>query len=343
MYKKKVSVIIPTFNRSNYIVTAIESVLSQWQDGLEIIVVDDGSTDDTKNRIKNYVDDKVVRYIYQANSGRPSAARNKGISHADGEYICFLDSDDYLIKGSIEKRLRIFQEQADIAMVSSGWIDLREGSNHPLLEPSWVVSENFLEQIPSDFIEAKDDRHIIFNTSVVNILFTREFVATSSVMIKASVLESVGNFDESLTISEDRDLWLRIISRYKMAYIYEPLTHKRRHTTNITNNSISYNYLQDRQSIESFLRYSNILYGPNKLLARKQLAAFYHRIGMHFWYCNEITTARSLLKKAASVRSANAKTYIYLLCTYLPSHIIKAVRYCKNYRRPDYNISFFSG
>jgi len=328
---KRVSIIIPTYNRCNFLLQAIASILSQWNDDYEIVVIDDGSTDDTREKLHQYIDSETVKYIYQANSGKPSVARNRGISMAEGEFICFLDSDDYLTADSIQKRVDILEKYKSIALVSSDWIDITENGKETISDKSWVVKEDFINKIPGQFIDDISNGCIVFNRDIVNYYYTREFVFTSSVMIRKSILIKLGCFDEYYTISEDRDLWMRVSSNYLTAYINEPLVFKRRHAANITNNSIAHNYLQDRHSVEKFIADSNVLNGKYREVAMKQLTLFYHKIGMYFWYQSEVAEARYAFSRAVRYRSRNARTYIYLLCTFLPGKLVEAVRSVKKY------------
>jgi glycosyltransferase involved in cell wall biosynthesis len=111
-----VSIIIPTYNYGIYLSTAIQSCLNQTYKPIEIIIVDDGSTDNTKDLVKEFRDSVI--YFYQKNSG-VSAARNKGLELAKGHYLAFLDSDDYLTQDSIAVKMEIFEKQPDIGIVFS--------------------------------------------------------------------------------------------------------------------------------------------------------------------------------------------------------------------------------
>ncbi|HKK53946.1 MAG TPA: glycosyltransferase family A protein [Patescibacteria group bacterium] len=103
----KISVIIPTYNRANFLPRAIKSVLNQTFKDFELIIVDDGSTDNTKEVINNYLkNDDRIKYIYQQNSGGPPKPKNTGIKIAKGEYIAFLDSDDEWFKDKLKKTNR---------------------------------------------------------------------------------------------------------------------------------------------------------------------------------------------------------------------------------------------
>jgi len=334
--KKTVSIIIPTYNRCELIVATLESIFSQWKDEYEVIVVDDGSTDDTFIELKKYIDGNSITYIYQENSGKPSIARNRGIASARGEYVCFLDSDDILVDGSIEKRVAVLREHSDVALVSTDWIDLSSEGGVTRQEPSWVVRQRFLSTIPHDFLAGTCGSLAVFNSSVVNILFTLEFIFTSSVMVRKSVLDRVGAFNEQLTISEDRDLWLRICSRFPSAYLYEPLALKRRHDANITNRSVSYNYGQDLLAVEIFVRSTNLLEGKHRHIARRQLAEFYRRIGRHFWHDDDITRARYCLCRAARYNPLELGWYPHLFYTFMPAAFTRAARALKGCFRPVY-------
>src|SRR3989344_8773435 len=113
-----ISVIIPTYNRALMVKRAIESVLAQSYENFEIIVADDGSTDDTKEALSGYINSGKIKYIFQDNAG-PGAARNAGIKHAKGELVAFLDSDDEWVPDKLEKQIKIFESRGKDAAVFS--------------------------------------------------------------------------------------------------------------------------------------------------------------------------------------------------------------------------------
>jgi glycosyltransferase involved in cell wall biosynthesis len=114
----QVSVIIPTFNNAQYIGEALNSVFSQDYDAYEVIVVDDGSTDDTQQTLKPYLD--RIRFIYQSNAGS-AAARNTGLTLAQGEFIVFLDADDFLLPGKLKQQVAYLTLKPQLGIVHSGW------------------------------------------------------------------------------------------------------------------------------------------------------------------------------------------------------------------------------
>lgn len=145
-----VSIIIPTYNYGTYLPTAIQSCLNQTYPSIEIIVVDDGSTDDTKDVVKEF-NDRVI-YIYQENSG-VSAARNKGLELATGDYLAFLDSDDYLTNDSIEIKVDILKKYPDIGIAFSSTYSKttgQEGLRYNHRYKKWrepIISDHFYKDL----------------------------------------------------------------------------------------------------------------------------------------------------------------------------------------------------
>lgn len=194
-----ISVIIPTYNMEKYITDAIDSALAQTYKNVEIIVVDDGSTDFTINILKKY--NSKIKYFYQKNKG-PSAARNVGIKYAKGEYIAFLDSDDVWLPRKLELQVKYFSENAFRGLIYTGYYTIDETGE--------TVEIHKIE----DFSKNK----------VLKDLFFKNVISTAStIMVNRECFEESGGFDENLAVAEDWDMWLRIIKRYDFDYISEPL------------------------------------------------------------------------------------------------------------------------
>jgi GT2 family glycosyltransferase len=199
--KPRVSVIIPTYNRGWIIREAIDSVMVQDYRDFELIVVDDGSTDNTPDILDSFRDE--IRVLRQENQG-VSAARNRGLAAASGRFIAFLDSDDLWLPQKLLRQVEFFNKNPDaqICQTEETWI--RKG-----------VRVNPKKR-------HKKPRGMIFEPSLALCL-----VSPSAVMIRASLFEKVGGFDETLPACEDYDLWLRISSRYPVYLIDTPLIIKR--------------------------------------------------------------------------------------------------------------------
>ena len=190
-----VSVVIPSFNYANFVVDAVESALQQTYRALEIIVVDDGSTDDTRQRLKPYAD--RIHYVYQNNRGL-SAARNTGIRLANGEWIALLDSDDLWHRQKTEVQLLAARHIAEAGIIGS--------------LPARSLSQ-LQDELPAD--------------PEVKSLAVRDFMlssrtGTTGALIRRSCFEVVGFFDEELRSIEDRDMWLRIAARFPVVQVSTP-------------------------------------------------------------------------------------------------------------------------
>jgi glycosyltransferase involved in cell wall biosynthesis len=192
-----ISVVIPTRNRVQYLMQAVNSVLrvgNSLRSGLklDIVVVDDGSTDDTSEAVRAL----PVRYLHCPQRG-VSAARNLGIHAAHGQYLAFLDDDDVWLDGHLEDHCRILEERPEIGMVYAQGI-LTDAN----LVPVWTPSP---DPLPAD--------------GDLFPFLLRRCIQLDTVLIRKSILDAAGYFDESLTWSEDWDLELRIASRYPCAGI----------------------------------------------------------------------------------------------------------------------------
>jgi len=180
----KVSVIIPTFNHGHFVRQAIESVLEQMNADYEILVIDDGSRDNTAERLKDLIDQSKIRYYYQNNRGL-SAARNKGIELAQGDFLKFLDSDDRLSPWQLALQVHdLVKNDSQISISGFSWF-------YP--DGAEIMKFVRLENDPlASFVES--------NKAPVH-----------AFLVKKRDVEKGGYFDESLTACEDYDLWLRLI------------------------------------------------------------------------------------------------------------------------------------
>ncbi len=193
-----VSVIIPTFNRAEKVVRAISSVLDQTFTDFELIVVDDGSIDGTERTVGQFVD--RIKYIPHPTNLGVSAARNIGIKNSRAPFIAFLDSDDHWLPEKLEIQLKFFNTNTDALVCQTEEIWIRNGLR---------VNPRKKHQKPSGDI---------FEPSLKLCL-----VSPSAVMLRRSLFEEVGLFDENLPACEDYDLWLRIACRHPVYLIREPL------------------------------------------------------------------------------------------------------------------------
>jgi glycosyltransferase involved in cell wall biosynthesis len=212
MIEPLISVVIPCYNYGCFVINAVESVLVQSYSNREIIVVDDGSTDDTGQRLRPYLD--RICYIHQKNAG-PSAARNTGIRAAAGEWIAFLDADDVWHPRKLELQMRCLQGQPpEVGLLATDvFTDQRT---------AWPVVD--------------ETRANVLHYSLDDIVGTCRF-GPSSTVIRKSCLEAVGLFDPALRSAEDRDIWIRLASHCKLAKLSLPLLFYRIHSASLSNRS----------------------------------------------------------------------------------------------------------
>ena len=192
-----ISVVIPSYNRKDFLKRSIDSAINQTKKPLEIIVVDDGSTDGTEAMIKSDYD--FVKFIKQKNKG-VSAARNIGIKVSIGEWICFLDSDDEWKKDKLEKQINAMKSNPGYKFFHSNEI--------------WIKNGLRINQ---------KKKHKKYGGDIFDKCLDMCRISPSSVMINKTVFDEVGNFNEDLVVCEDYELWLRICDKYRVFFIDEPL------------------------------------------------------------------------------------------------------------------------
>jgi glycosyltransferase involved in cell wall biosynthesis len=233
-----VSVIIPTYNRGWTLKEAIDSVLAQDFTDFELIVVDDGSNDNTQDILNSYKEDIIV--LHQGNKG-VSAARNRGIASASGKYIAFLDSDDLWLPQKLSTQVDFFNTNPEALICQT--------------EEKWIRNGIFANP---------KKRHRKLSGDIFEQSLYLCLVSPSAVMMKRSLFEKTGIFDESLPACEDYDMWLRVSYRYPVFLIDTPLIIKRGgHDDQLSRTSG-----QDRYRIQSLKKIIE-----SKLLTDKQTMA----------------------------------------------------------------------
>lgn len=197
----KVSVVIPTYNRAHVIRRSLYSVLSQTYENIEVIVVDDASTDNTAEVVASFQDARVI-FLRQASRTGAAAARNIGIQTASGDYLAFQDSDDEWLCEKLEKQMSVMQRAADtVGVVFSGF--LRFENKSAVYLPLGSATET--------------------NGRILGALLRGNFVTTQAVLVKKACLDKIGLFDESFPRLQDWELFIRLAVQYDFICIDEPL------------------------------------------------------------------------------------------------------------------------
>jgi glycosyltransferase involved in cell wall biosynthesis len=208
---KKVSVIIPCYNHACYLPKAVRSVLDQSYPNIEIIVVDDGSSDNTRAVAENF---DAVTYVYQENQGL-SAARNSGIAASSGSYLVFLDADDWLLTDAIAINVKYFREGANIGLVSGNYI-------------------NFYEKSDRYRLVEKEQKQNVY----ADLLYNNHLMMHGSLMFPRFVFDRF-QYDIHLRSSEDWDMTLHICRHYPIVQHNEPISVRRKVPTSMSRNYVT--------------------------------------------------------------------------------------------------------
>jgi glycosyltransferase involved in cell wall biosynthesis len=210
----KVSVIIGTYNAVKYIEETIRSVLNQIYQDFELIVVDDGSTDKTVDKVKSLL--KPPHQIIQKKNGGEASARNEGLCAAKGEYISFLDHDDLFVPDKLEKQVEFLDLNKDYGMIYGKY--------------AYILMQNEKNNWKNwDFSSTKGISGDIFIKQLIN-----NNIHIITTMVRKECFEKVGLFDETMNYACDSDMWVRLSADYKIGYIDETLAYYRLHDTNVS-------------------------------------------------------------------------------------------------------------
>lgn len=296
----RVSVIIPTYNRSGLLVKAVSSVLNQTFKDLEVLIIDDGSTDDTKQRIEGLGESRI-RYIRNSKNMGVSGSRNVGITSSLSDYIGFLDDDDEWLPEKLERQVGILDNSpSNVGLVYTGTlsVDLATGG---LIETT----------IPR------------YKGNVLNDLVFLNFIPTSSVLARRECFTKVGLFDENLSYGEDFDLWIRISTEFLIDYIQDPLAIHKDHpqTTTANNKKVAVN-------VRRILDKHSALFASNK----KGLSNYLLMMGTAYCYDGNLSEGRKAIADAIKAQPLDLRLYYNLALTLIGPGMYR------NIKRLKYNL-----
>ncbi len=267
----KVSVIIPTYNRSEYISETIDSVVAQTYKDFEIIVVDDGSTDNTKEVLAKY--GSKIKVIDQVNSER-AIARNNGVQNSSGEYIAFLDSDDLWLEDKLEKQVKILDEMKDVVLVYGQSLRIDEKS--------------------SDIKAAKRQKEG-YSGDAFEKLLIRNIITSPTPVLRKKDFEKIDGFQTKYIPYEDWEFWIRMSLLGKFYYISEPLSRYRIHSQQ----SVKLTSAKKIEEVTTLLLEDSYkLKDISTSLKKKSMALA--NIRFAYWYvlANDVENAKTRLSRA---------------------------------------------
>jgi glycosyltransferase involved in cell wall biosynthesis len=323
----KVSVIIPAYNHGHFLGEAIQSVLDQTFPEFELIVVDDGSTDNTKEVVESFKDPRI-RYIYQENRGLP-AARNTGIKASGGEYIAFLDSDDVWLPRNLELKVQVLDARPDVALVCSDFYPF-DNETGAIIGRFWH-DKPFLSWLNPQEVARQPLKELLSRGGC--------FIRYSVAVMRREVFTEVGYFDESIWGHEDWDMSVRIVQRFPIETIDIPLARYRVHGSNLTAN-------QGRMHEEAIAVFNKALRsyslsGTEQKLVKRRLAQMHFYSGHTMIAEGRVTEGRQRLIASVRANPWCVRPYIYLALSLLGTKIVLVLRAwkrrlqrCLSYTRP---------
>lgn len=300
-----VSVIIPAYNRGHLIRKAVDSVLNQTYDNIEIIIVDDCSTDNTKEVILN-IDDHRVKYLKNETNSGPSYSRNFGIKHSVGDYIAFLDSDDEYYPSKIRKQIDYLLNQDDQNCVIYCGVEFYDYETRNNIGSN-IVRKNIVENFKSG-----------------NYFLTPPMV---TVFMSKTIIQEVGGFDDRLFANEDTELAIKLSRKNKYLLIEENLVKVTRNHESLMSNSK--NYIRAREII--YEKHRDFLSDNINFNLCKQIANYYIIIGYY-------KKAKSYISQSLNYRANDFATLVQLFLIRLFPSVIGKI-----YKRKYKSLPLLSG
>ncbi|MEP9411068.1 MAG: glycosyltransferase [Candidatus Brocadia sp.] len=283
-----VSVILPTYNCAHFLQDSLGSVLSQTYDFYEIIVVDDGSTDNTKAVLNPFM--QKIKYIHlEQNRGLPTA-RNIGIQSAQGTYIAFLDADDLWLPEKLQTDVNCFDQHPEVSMVYSRHINIDE--------KGFALGGDRKKRLPSGNI-------------FIRLFSEQNFVISSSVVVRKDVFETVGLFDEKLINCQDWDMWLRIAFYFQVAGINKPLVKYRHNPRSLSKNRDNVLKYQKLVIDKTYNTFKDKMYGISEKLYKKRLSLHYAKTGRYYLRIGNKTLANENFRLSLKYDPLNFRTLRY--------------------------------
>jgi glycosyltransferase involved in cell wall biosynthesis len=304
---KTVSVILTCYNGAQWLGEAITSILSQTYCDFELVIVNDGSTDRSKEIISSFLYDDRVRYFYQRNKGF-SAAINRGIKESTGELIGFIGQDDLWLPRKLELQMLFLNNNKKIDLIHSSYFSINpDGQIINLLHPEMP---NFSTK-----------------SELIRKLFMGNLFGFETVLVKRKCFIEAGLFDERMAGFSDYDMWLRLAGKYNLGgFIATPLVKKREHKL-----QISVRRIEDVLKDEFLIAEKAIeCYPFLKKLERKKMASLYYALGIVLLQKGDYKKAKQKLTKVIKYQPWNLKAVaIYMapsLYTFMRDHYIKIMQ-----------------
>lgn len=318
-----VSVIIPTFRCAPYLREAIESVLAQSYQDLEIIVVD-GSPTEHEAVLAPYR--AQIQYVCDEGRG-VAAARNQGIRHARGEILAFLDGDDRWVPQKVERQVAMFRRDPDVALVFT--------DGEVLDEHGRVLRESILPKAHASFgawvAEAANQNGSELVGWLYEILLASNCIPTSSVMVRRGCLVRAGLFNESYPVAEDYELWLRLARLYPLGLIRERLMSYRTRGDGLSGPKSERAYRWKEADARVLKAHLSAVPASLHAMVRARIARCARLAGWYYFWHGNRQRARALFAQSLRYERYQPKAIAYLIATFFPKGLIQTLRMWKTH------------
>lgn len=288
----KISVGLPVYNGSQWLDECIRSILNQSYKDFELVIVDDGSIDDSKKIVEHYLKDNRVRYIYQENKGF-TGATNRCIRESKGNYIAFISQDDIWLSNKLELQIQKIEDEG---------FDLVHSDVYHIDSNGEVICRRN-PKIP----RTKDRKEVLKS------LFLNNYICHQSVLVKRECFDKLGLFDEQLELFSDYDMWLRIAGEFDIGYLDTPLVKKRIHEGQAS-------VIKSSRGFEDLLliiEKACTRYPYLQRFVHKRKAHLYHKLSVDFLRKDRVKEARKNIIRAIKLNPFNVKYYIILILPYV--------------------------
>lgn len=300
----EVSVVIPTYNSAHFLGEALQSVFDQTFKDYELIVVDDGSTDETKQIVAEYGD--KIKYIFQENSG-PASAKNNGIRNSVGKYIAFLDADDLWLPTKLEKQVKTFQQSPELAMIFT---------EHSVFNDRGI------------YLALIGKRKRLIKGDIARNIFLHNGVATPTVIVRKEIFNKIGLFEEDLYMAEDDNMWVRIAANFDVELIDEPLAKYRIHSRSMTADKKKlFEAVLTNVRLLSY-RYEGVKERIKNVIPQK-LSQVQFSVGYDHFENGDFKEARRAFAQGIRCYKWNGRNYLYFLLSLWPKKVIQGIRWIK--------------
>jgi glycosyltransferase involved in cell wall biosynthesis len=303
-----VTTIIPAFNAERFIDEAVESALAQTYTGIEVIVVDDGSTDGTAHRLAKY--GSRIRCVHQENRG-PAAARNHGIRLASGSLIAFLDADDVWMREKIERQVEFSRARPEYGIITTDTLSFDDqGILNGSLHNYYPISNGF----------------------VLDKLLFHNWISASAAMVRSECFEKVGGFEEMLgpegkgqCTAEDWLMWMKVAAQFPIFFIDEVLTRHRIHSSNYSQIAAD-NVFEHVLSNLEIMKRSIPSFRERPKLIRRAAARVCRIRGLDRLREIDLASARAKLRRGLEYQSLSPLLWLLYLSTFLPKAAFRGAK-----------------